>query len=315
MKVIRQIPSIFACAILILAIWAAWDAFKAIQVPKQPVAQNEFAEFESRLSEETDILIDRRENAVHEMELRSGITSELPALYSQSGTDAAGSFERAGNIAESTLSWRIGNTGYPSITEGFPASEILGETLDEADRLNGEWLDIRTGNGIRICMDSLIEASGRSIRKSGYRRLIETLNRDLIKYRSLDSLQIHGEKLTLYQTELDNIRNSDLSSHAEVRNLVSESNSSVDAQYDSLVDGLFNNFVEIWTGDEMAESGPIDESRVLEDLRARVNGFSPVILTVGSITELPNAPDLSRMEWLAVETDSTNEFEEQAGRN
>jgi hypothetical protein len=315
MRVLRHISFIFVCAILLIAVWASWVAFKAIQVPSQPALQNEFAEFEARLSQETGTLVDNRENAVHELGLRPGITPGSPASYSQIGTDAAGSFERAGNSAESTLSARIGSARYPSLAAGFPGSETLGETLDEADRLYEEWLDIRTGNAYRICMDSLIASSGRSILKSGYRRLIETLNRDLIKYRSLDSLQIHDEKLTLYQTELDNIRSSDTISRAEVRNLVSESNSVVDSKYYSLVDALFNNFVEIWTADETTESGVTDENHVLESIRARINGFAPVIRPREPLVELANAPDLSGMAWLAGEADSTNEFEENAGRD
>ena len=301
--------------ILIAVIWAAWYSFSTLQVPEQPVSENELADFTAVVSEETNALIGNREIATRELELAVGISPGAQAQPSQHDLVAEGSFRRARNTAESALEGEIGSTEFPSITEGFPASELLAGTLDEADRLYGEWLEVRTGQGLGICMESLTDASGRSILSTGYSRLLDTLNRDLIKYRSLESLPIHDEKLNLYQSELDNIISDNADSHSTVADLVSEANDAVDAHYNSLIAELLEQFVQVWTGGGIEESGPGNGSRVLEDIRARLAGFSPVYRT-GEITIEPSpAPDFSGMDWLADEISSTDEFRISAGKN
>lgn len=316
MNIGRKIPSIFLYAILIAVIWAAWYAFNTLDKSEGvQVGENELREFSEKLSGETVFLVNSRENALNELELSSGIDPSASGYDPLNGPDALANFQAAMNSADDALTSDIGITEFPSLAEGFPANETLGRTLDEADRLYEEWLDVRTGNALRISMDSIMQASGTSILKSGYRRLIETLNRDLIGYRTLDSLQIHDEKKTLYQSELDNIVNRNISSRAEVRNLVSDSNVQADAGYDTLVDELFDQFVDDWTGDENDYSGPGDDSRVLDDIRARLRGFSPISIAGGPQIERPPVPGISGLAWLAGEMDSARRFSETSGGN
>ena len=89
----------------------------------------------------------------------------------------------------------------------------------------------------------------------------------------------------------------------------------MDAEYGALVDELFDQFVDAWTGDEIDYSGPDDDSRVLDDIRARLSGFSPIIISGGPQIERPPVPGISGLDWLAGEMDGARRFGETSGGN
>ncbi|MCK4721159.1 hypothetical protein KAU08_10885 [bacterium] len=315
MNLNRKIPTIILYAILTAVVWAVWLVFSNLNPETPPPDDHELLDFRSTLLADTSNMIDNRESALLELELVPGMPDPVGFPGKILDTRTSLFFERARTAAGEALIGEIASTEYPSIAEGFPAWEVLDTTLDEADRIYFDWLAERSGTAMSICLNSLEGQSGSSILKTGYLRLIESLNRDLIKYRQKESLAVHDEKTTLYQTELDTINGNCDEARAIVRSLLSESNALVDSRYDARIEDLYNRFIDMWTGSEIGFWLPRGDSKVLDDIRSRLNRFLPVSMVTGPDIEPSNFPGSGRMAWLQGERILLQEFVELVWEN
>jgi hypothetical protein len=315
MNLNRQIPAFILYAILTAVVWAVWLVFSNLNPETPPPDDYELLDSKSTLLADTRVMIDNRESALLELESVPGMPDPVGFPGKILDTRTSLFFERARTAAGEALIGEIASTEFPSIAEGFPAWEVLDTTLDEADRIYFDWLAERSGNAMSICLNSLEGQSGSSILKTGYLRLIESLNRDLIKYRQKESLAVHDEKTTLYQTELDTINGNCDEARAIVRSLLSESNALVDSRYDALVENLYNRFIDMWTGSEIGFWEPAGDSKVLDDIRSRLNRFLPVSMVNGPGIEPSNFPGSDRMAWLQGERILLQEFVELVWEN
>ena len=315
MNLNRKIPTIILYAILTAVVWAVWLVFSNLNPETPPPDDHELLDFRSTLLADTSNMIDNRESALLELELVPGMPDPVGFPGKILDTRTSLFFERARTAAGEALIGEIASTEYPSIAEGFPAWEVLDTTLDEADRIYFDWLAERSGTAMSICLNSLEGQSGSSILKTGYLRLIESLNRDLIKYRQKESLAVHDEKTTLYQTELDTINGNCDEARAIVRSLLSESNALVDSRYDARIEDLYNRFIDMWTGSEIGFWLPRGDSKVLDDIRSRLNRFLPVSMVNGPGIEPSNFPGSGRMAWLQGERILLQEFVELVWEN
>ncbi len=315
MNLNRKIPTIILYAILTAVVWAVWLVFSNLNPETPPPDDHELLDFRSTLLADTSNMIDNRESALLELELVPGMPDPVGFPGKILDTRTSLFFERARTAAGEALIGEIASTEFPSIAEGFPAWEVLDTTLDEADRIYFDWLAERSGTAMSICLNSLEGQSGSSILKTGYLRLIESLNRDLIKYRQKESLAVHDEKTTLYQTELDTINGNCDEARAIVRSLLSESNALVDSRYDARIEDLYNRFIDMWTGSEIGFWLPRGDSKVLDDIRSRLNRFLPVGMVTGPDIEPSNFPGSDRLTWLQGERILLQEFVELVWEN
>lgn len=315
MNLNRKIPAFILYAILFAVVWAVWLVFSNLNPETPPPGDTELLEFRQTLLADTRVIIDNRESALHALESVPGIPEPVsfPGITLDTRTSLI--FERARTAAEDALIGEIASTEFPSIAEGFPAWEALDTTLNEADQLYIDWLTERSGNAMSICLNSLEDLSGSSILKTGYLRLIESLNRDLIKYRQKESLAVHDEKTTLYQTELDTINKNCDEARAVVRSLLSESNADVDSRYDARVENLYYRFIDMWTGSDIDFWEPAGDSSVLDDIRSRLNRFSSVGRVTGPEIEPSIIPGSDRLTWLPDERILLREFVELVWEN
>lgn len=308
MNLNRKIPAFILYAILFAVVWAVWLVFSNLNPETPPPGDTELLDFRQTLLADTRLLIDYRESALHALESVPGMPEPVSFSGITLDTWTSLTFERARTAAEDALIGEIASTELPLIAEGFPAWEALDATLDEADQLYIDWLTERDGNAMSICLISLEDQSGSSVLKTGYLRLIESLNRDLIKYRQMESLAVHDEKTTLYQTELDTINGNCDEARAIVRSLLFESNADVDSRYDARLENIYNRFIDLWTGSDVDFWEPAGDSGVLDDIRSRLNRFSPVSLVPGPEIEPSNIPGSDRMTWLPDERFRLREF-------
>jgi len=305
MKRIRLTARIILYTVLAAAIVAAWVAVTAINLPSPEVPSGGLDSFAASVDSLSEVILAARDSGVDEL---TGVGME--GTIGRAGERRVTGYDYNGRVTDltRTLLMEVGRTGPPTTVDDFPESPVLDESLDEADRLYAERNRERTSAAEIILRESMLAESADYIRWIGSRVLSATLQRDIIKYRTLEALPFQEIKSTIYGNEggtlrerLDGMRSAALTDVEDVTG-------AIDGVYDNEVGGLIDRVIDNW--EETGTSGGDGESmhEAVENILRRIDGFYGGRIP-SMVVELPENPGLTSMvEWAEQERGETEEI-------
>ncbi len=299
-------------AILLAAIVATWVAVTTLEAPDPPMPGDELEAFKAAVSEETRIILADREAALASVETLGAPSSESPPSMGRR-IDGTTAFEDARDEASRAVVEQVGTMSTPPMSGGLPVSLELDDALNEADRLyesrNAEATSIQE----TVFREAMESESDDYIRHLGCLALVRTVNRDIIKYRLMESLPLQEIKAGIYETEVQNARAALEESRATASERISGSLTELDCRYGGLLDGIVGGIATQIDEVEMEMIEPSRGLAILESLISRLGGFSPVRLPGGLGLSGAGMPVTDRVAWLAREGEMGDVFSDVTG--
>jgi hypothetical protein len=124
------------------------------------------------------------------------------------------------------------------------ASPELETALDQADAIYKEKLDKSTESAVDIYRKSMALEAPFYIKYLGFLMLSNVIERDILSYRELNSLELNDAKSTYYKDESDSNRMKAQEIRAEAGDNVRRMDEGLEAQYSVNIDELVNKFIE-----------------------------------------------------------------------
>ncbi len=144
-------------------------------------------------------MLRRRDSALNVIAGREPIT-EIPSTQSSLSYGYPFNTARDRMNAAMVSGWidegSMDNPGYMEL------SNELDSVLDSADELYEQYVARRTASLEEYLTESAVSRCDDYIRFSGYRKLFNTMGRDLIKYKNFNSLEFHEYKTEYYRTQM-----------------------------------------------------------------------------------------------------------------
>ncbi len=311
MRIGRFIARFILYATLVAAIVAAWVTITVLKAP-EPVMQAEaLGSFSETIAGENQALFDDRADALSELESYVGIGAGRVSR----GPGAARitpRFENAQNAASQAVTGGIFTAALPSAAGMLISSPELDEILDTADAMYLDSVEERTARLVPFYIDAMALESDDYYRYLGYRTLMRTVDRDLIRYRVHDSLYFQEFKIDLYRGIYDE-------SHRELTNRRNTARvgaeaieSELDNYYGNILAGLVSDFNTSLMEEETGRTEILAAAKMRDEIRSRIAGFQPVGLGSSHGIERTHMPDIGRLTWLAGERDAMEFFGEAA---
>lgn len=295
-------------ATLLAVVTALWVVARVLREPPPGLDSGELDSLRENVASATDSILAERNAAIETLGAAGDVDPLIFGRIDRYAADGSG-FEAARSRAESDLqSGRIG-PGIPMAGGLLPRALEIDESLDAADAI----FRVESVAGTEVSEAELrrtleAEAPG-YIRLLGYNELRQTLGRDLIRYRMLESLRFHELKDTLYRSESDTNKSAMYLARQGAYARRDSGLSVLDHRYMSYIQVLVHQLNSDWMSVERESGITPAESGVPDDIRARIDGFSPVIGPSGREIEPGPVPASDRWSWLTSETEISTEFE------
>jgi hypothetical protein len=311
MKTGRFIARFILYASLVAAIVAAWVTVTVLKAP-EPVMQAEaLGSFSETIARETRVLFDDRADALSELESYVGIGAG-PISRGPGPAPGTPRFENAQATASQAVTGGIFTAALPSAAGMLISSPELDEILDTADAMYVTSVRYRTARLVPFYTDAMASESDDYYRYLGYRTLMRTVDRDLIRYRELESLPFQESKMDLYRGISDESRR-ELTDQRNIARVGAEAvESELDNYYGNFLARLVGDFNARLMEQETGRTEILAAAQVRDEIRSRIAGFRPVALGSSHSIERSQMPDIGRLTWLAGERDALELYGEAA---
>jgi hypothetical protein len=146
----------------------------------------------------------------------------------------------------------------------------------------------------------------------GYLVLGNTVDRDLMDYRDLNSLPLNDAKSAIYKTESDSNRKKIDELRSEAEAAVKKIGDDLDSRYGATIDTMAQDFVTKLESGRREEQGPQGRDTSVAYIRDMLTGFQPSDVVVTESQLEPN-PVADSSGWVAKEKESADAFGKASG--
>jgi len=302
MKKRSIIMRIYLYSVLVCAVIAAWIALSVLKVPEPEPTSSAEAAFDETVTALAKEILDQRNSDL--AKLSESQEFGLSGSVNTAGLPGTSSDPRENMIAKSEALELAGSNGDGYSEHRLRPSPDLLNALDTADSLYDESLVRRVEVLEPYLRESILNLRNASMQWFGYRTLIKTLNRDIFKYKDLNSLDLRDLKHDLYTEDFNRVQAYRESSRAETRSHVMELEDGVRSEYDSRLEALLDEVaVRVFSDEGQTDIPAANEA--FTSIKNRIYGFNaPVIGLHVSGTHGP-IPDIDTTSWLGSENDLT----------
>jgi len=293
---------IYLYSVLVCAVIAAWIALSVLKVPELEPTSSAEAAFDETTTALAKEILDQR-------------NSDLAKLSESQKIGFSGAINGAGIVGSSSdprenmivqneaLEFASVNGDADSGHILRPSTDLL-NALDTADALYDERLEKRVEVLVPYLRESMLNLRNASMQWFVYRTLIKTLNRDIIKYKDKNSLDLREIKYDLYTENYNEVHAYRESSRAKTHAHAMELEDEVRSEYDSRLEALLDELaVQIFR-----DAGQNDIPAAYETLTAiknRIYGFNAPEIG-GRITGTHGPlPEIDSTSWLGSENELT----------
>ena len=293
----------------LLAVTAAlWVVVRVLREPPPGLDSGELDTLRENVAIATDSILAERKAAIESLDAAGDVDSLIYGGVGRYVVDGSG-FEAARFRAESDLQHDRQGPDISMDGWSLPQALEMDESLDSADEIfRAESVEGTAVSEAELRRTLEAEAPG-YIRLLGYNALRQTLGRDLIRYRVLESLRFHELKDTLYHSESDTNKSALYLARQGAYARRDSDLSALDHRYMSYIQVLVHQLNSNWMSEERESGITRAETIVPDDIRARIDGFSRVIGPEGREIEPGSVPASDRWSWLTSETEISTEFE------
>ena len=180
-------------------------------------------------------------------------------------------------------------------------SPLIEGALDSADGLYYGNIAEQTGESERILGEMLMEDNGDHLRAYVYDKLYSFLGRNVITYRTLDSLDLYESKKTFYKSESDIIKERVRERRENAYTRMDEEKARIDAGYIARLDALIAGTIEEYFLESGTPPEPVLDKETIEAIRVRLDEFEPYPADMGRTTDFGEFPSMDS-SWLNEES-------------
>jgi len=298
----RITARVFLYAILVAAIAATFVAVTTLRTPAPPAQADEIDAFSTAIADATDTIIESRERALIDIE-----NTAWPAFSASStgpfSLDTSTGFGPVRTSATRQVESRICTDPVTLASGRIVSTPELDATLDEADRLYALSNSDITAALVPFFLGELEKQADINLRLLGYRKLVSTLGRDLIRYRGVNSLQFHAIKSDIYGERVSSL-DSELGSMRDASHVrADEITAGIQEGYDVQLAGLVDEIARALTESEPDPAKYAAMMEILDEIKYTINGFSGFSVPNAPSVQPAEIPISGRVAWLSGERD------------
>jgi len=293
--------------VLVCAFIAAWIAVSVLKVPTQELSDADPAAFDTTTTQIAKNILDTRRDDLE-------IIARFERLHLSDGPRIAVSLHW--NDPREIMSEQNTSVLYPAVLDyqsGGPGQTLepsgeLSDALDAADDLYDWSIYSQTKVQLPYLHDSIIDLRNESAQMFGYRTLASTVQRDILKYRTLNSLAFNDIKHDIYLASLNDVVLRRNVAREQTRQYVMNLEAEMRAENDARLDVLLDETASLIITDARSDNLTLAVTN-LDLIINRINNFnSPSGTSQVPAHHVPE-PEIDMTSWIAVESDLTSTAE------
>jgi len=304
MKAKRLILWIFTLGAAAMVVAAVWVLFSSLETRGPELSTLEVKEYKREVSETTKQVLGERKKALEDVSkgwFRMGRVGEM----SLQGVSVG--FNEAKKRSEGILSEVEGERGLDLSKENLVWEWWVDDALDEADRLYKERINEETETGVEVYRGSMRDEAEKYFESICFKGLADTVQRDVMAYRSLSSLVFQELKMKLYTERSKEAREEVERRRDEARSSLEDIRGELDVYYETLLKELAGKELEGWENGEEVHVWEFREDAV-RLIRGWMEKFGMPEVRLGGIA-VGEMPDTQEGGWVESEREETEKFE------
>jgi len=288
---------------LVCAVIAVWTAHSVLNIPDTEPTASEVSAFDTTTNQMAQEINDLRRNDLLSMSaLDKVLVSDSPDAIPASAVHSNSRGIMLDKNDSIIGSWN-GEDGTRQTDRVLEPSDELASALDSADDLYKERINLQVETLEPYLRDSIIDLRSAAVRWFGYHQLYNTIGRDIIRYRALNSLDLMEIKRDLYSDSYNEVHALREAARAETRVGAMELEDAVKSDYDERLAILLDEIAALVIADAITRDLP-DSVTALDSIKYTISEFSPPGWSHVSVTHVPS-PDIDTSGWINFETDLT----------